>query len=74
MDIGSTFQMWVKMKEIFKKIDDCAYIWLPTLLLIIVFYPASLLAILITIVIVCSRLISMSHRQRNDQNEYKNCT
>lgn len=58
-----------KIKKIIKDIDRYAYLWLPALLLIIVFYPVSILGILITIVLVCIRHILESDRQKDEQNE-----
>ena len=69
MDIGSTLKMLDKIKKIIKDIDRYAYLWLPALLLIIVFYPVSILGILITIVLVCIRHILESDRQKDEQNE-----
>lgn len=66
--------MLSKLKRIVKKVDECAYIWLPALLLIVVFYPVSLLAIPITFIIVYSKHISMSNKQRIDQDEYQKYT
>lgn len=57
-----------KIKKSIKKMDEYDHIWLPTLLLIIVFYPISLLSIPITILIVCNRHISEANRQRNEHN------
>lgn len=68
MDIGSILAMLDKIKKSIKKMDEYAHIWLPTLLLIIVFYPISLLSIPITILIVCNRHISEANRQRNEHN------